>query len=35
MCNNLLCSTVNIYTKYGINMQYKVLIFKWLQRFSL
>ena len=31
MCNNLLCSTVDIYTKYGIKIRYKWLIFKGLQ----
>lgn len=32
ICNNLLCSTVDIYAKYGINMQCKVLCIKWLQK---
>lgn len=31
ICNNLLCSTVDIYAKYGINMQCKVLYIKWLR----
>ena len=31
ICNNLLCFTVDIYAKYGINMQRKWLIIKWLQ----
>lgn len=32
ICNNLLCSTVDIYTKYGINMQCKVLRINRLQK---
>lgn len=31
ICNNLLCSTVDIYAKYGIKMQCKVLFIKGLQ----
>lgn len=31
ICNNLLCSTADIYTKYGIKIRYKRLIFKRLQ----
>lgn len=32
ICNNLLCSTVDIYTKYGIKIRYKWLIFKGLRK---
>lgn len=32
ICNNLLCSTVDIYAKYGINMQCKVLCINGLQK---
>ena len=32
ICNNLLCSTVDIYTKYGIKIRCKWLIFKGLQK---
>lgn len=32
ICNNLLCSTVDIYTKYGIKIRCKCLIFKGLQK---
>lgn len=32
MRNNLLCSTVDIYAKYGIKIHYKWLIFKWLRK---
>lgn len=35
ICNNLLCSTVDIYAKYGINMQRKWLIIKGVTTFSL
>lgn len=35
ICNNLLCSAVDIYTKYGIKIRCKWLIFKWLQKVSL
>lgn len=32
ICNNLLCSTMDIYAKYGIKIRYKWLIFKGLQK---
>lgn len=32
ICNNLLCSTVDIYAKYGIKTHCKWLIFKGLQK---
>ena len=35
LCNNILCSTVDIYTEKGIKMQCKVLIIRGLQKVSL
>ena len=32
ICNNLLCSTVDNYTKNGIKIRCKVLIFNGLQK---
>ena len=32
ICNNILCSTVDIYAKYEIKIRYKWLIFNRLQR---
>lgn len=32
ICNNLLCFTMDIYAKYGINMQRKVLCINGLQK---